>query len=233
MAKMRSPNYPAIGLSQAINYVRKLWEKEKRTSVSPDVAAKALGYKALNGPSRTAISALRKYGLVEEGKSGVRVSDLAMTILHGQKNSPEWQKAIQEAAFRPDIFREIYTDFADASDDALRSHLLQREFSPSGAHQFIAAFRDTLALVKTLDPVYIKDKEAQEEEKMPNGLEGQTAEISKGQTGRPVTRIFSWPLSKDMSAELRITGGDIKASHIEMLRQYLELAKSALASESG
>lgn len=232
MAKMRSPNYPAIGLSQAIKYVRQLWDKEKRTPVPPEVAVKALGYKALNGPSRTAISALRKYGLVEEGSSGVRVSDLAMTILHDPKGSSEWQKAIQEAAFRPDIFREIYTDYADASDDALRGHLLKKEFSPSGANQFIAAFRDTLALVKTLDPGYIKDKGTQEEEKMPNGSEGQMAELPKGQGGKPSTRIFSWPLSKDMSAELRITGGDIKASHLERLRQYLELAKLAVESES-
>jgi len=66
---------------------------------------------------------------------------------------------------------------------------------------------------------------------MSNGAEGQMAELPKGQGGKPSTRIFSWPLSRDMSAELRITGGDIKASHIEMLRQYLELVKSALASE--
>jgi len=37
-----------------------------------------------------------------------------------------------------------------------------------------------------------------------------------------------WPLPNDTTAELRLTGGPITQEHIEMLRQYLDLAKAAV-----
>jgi len=40
--------------------------------------------------------------------------------------------------------------------------------------------------------------------------------------------VYRWPLSKDLMAELRITGGTVTPAHLEVLRQYLELAKNAV-----
>jgi len=37
-----------------------------------------------------------------------------------------------------------------------------------------------------------------------------------------------WPLSKDLIAEVRITGGTVTPAHLEVLRQYLDLAKNAV-----
>jgi hypothetical protein len=34
-------------------------------------------------------------------------------------------------------------------------------------------------------------------------------------------------------AEVRLTGDEIKPDHLERLRQYLELAKAAVASDDG
>lgn len=42
------------------------------------------------------------------------------------------------------------------------------------------------------------------------------------------THLFSWPLSKGVLAEVKLTG-DITAEHLEMLRSYLDLAKKAMA----
>ena len=39
---------------------------------------------------------------------------------------------------------------------------------------------------------------------------------------------FSWPLPNNTLAELRLTGGPITQEHLEMLRQYVELAKAAV-----
>lgn len=44
-------------------------------------------------------------------------------------------------------------------------------------------------------------------------------------------QLFSWPLGKDVAAEVRVTGPEIKPAHLERLRQYLELAKEALGSD--
>lgn len=67
---------------------------------------------------------------------------------------------------------------------------------------------------------------------------GRTHEVRLGEEGRAtdatkVTRTFSWPLAKGVTAELRLTGDDIRPDHLERLRQYLELAKAAVASDGG
>lgn len=230
MAKMKSPNYPAIGLSQAIESVRQFWNKEKKTAVSPEVAVKAMGYTGLNGHSLTRLSALKKYGLLDsEGKS-VRVSQLAMTIIHSPDDSQEQRKAVLEAAMKPDIFRELYETHLDASDEALKAHLvLKKGFTEAGAKQFIAAFRDTLVLAKPSDAGYDAGKKLEE---------GNMSDAGMGHGGagagtlKQQIRVFSWPLSKDVSVEVRLTGAeDIKPSHLERLRQYLELAKAAVSGE--
>ncbi len=213
MAKMKSPNYPALGLSQAIESVRQLWKKEKRTAVKPGVAIKAMGYSSLNGATLTRLSALKKYGLLEsDGKSGVRVSQLAIRILHAPDGSEEHQKALEEAALKPDLFRELFRTHAEASDDTLKSHLVvEKGFTESGSRYFISAFRDTFALAKPSV-----------------GDAWRGADSSSLTAGKQVVRTFSWPLSEGVLAEVRLTGERIRPSHLKLLRQYLELAETAV-----
>jgi hypothetical protein len=145
---MRSPNYPAYGLAETIQMAKAIWKKEERTAVSPDVAVKALGYQTLNGTARTKLASLRKFGLLEAAKSGgERISDLAMNLLHSTTDSPEYSAAIQEAALKPELYREIYRSHPKGSDDAIRSFLkISKAFSESGAAQFLEAYRATLKL---------------------------------------------------------------------------------------
>src|SRR5712692_5273728 len=82
MARTKSPNYPAVGLKAAIELVQSLWTAEKRTAVAPEAAVQAMGYKGMSGPASTSLSALKKYGLVESDGNRVKVSQLAMRILH-------------------------------------------------------------------------------------------------------------------------------------------------------
>src|SRR5712692_8879257 len=99
MATMRSPNYPSDGLEDAIQMARRLWDKENRTVISPEVAAKALGYHSVNGTSRVKLSSLKKFGFLEDAASGgVKVSDLAMAVLHHQPDTEDYQTAIRDAA---------------------------------------------------------------------------------------------------------------------------------------
>ena len=111
---MRSPNYPAIGLKDAIAEVQKLWKAEKKTVVSGDVAAKALGYKGLSGPPRVKLAALKKFGLVDDGPQGMAVSDSAVRILHQPEDSEDRLKALRDAALRPGLFKELLKTHASA-----------------------------------------------------------------------------------------------------------------------
>lgn len=234
MAKLRSPNYPAVGLDDAVQAARAIWDKEKRTAVPAEVIAKAWGYSSLSGQPRTKIGALRKYGLLEERNGKLALSELGIRAVHHPAGSAEHLEAIQEAALRPDIFRELATTHLDASDTALRSHLVvDRRFSDAGAAQVIKAFRDTMetASVQAVPrDEQVPAESTREVRALPSGASGGSASSTL-----PRTRVwsFSWPLARDVTAEVRITGEQLTAAHLERLAQYLKLATDALEDGDG
>jgi hypothetical protein len=65
MSVDRSPRYPSMGLSEAVDLSSKMWIKERRTAVSPEVVAAAWGHKSLSGPVRSKIGSVRQFGLIE------------------------------------------------------------------------------------------------------------------------------------------------------------------------
>jgi hypothetical protein len=145
MAKTRSPNYPGVSLPEAVELVTKLYQAEKRAPVDAERGALALGYRSLSGAARTKLSALRKFDLVEETGSGIRVSDLAMAILH-PTNPHERQEALREAATTPALFRDL-SEFPGASDENLISRLVRLGFTEAGARLAVASYRKTMSLV--------------------------------------------------------------------------------------
>ncbi len=152
MARVRSPNYPAVSLTEAIERVRKVYEKEHTHKAAPEVVAKALGYSGLNGASLSVISALKKFGLLEEVGKDLKVSHGALTILVDPKDSTDRAKLIRQAAFAPALFSELQGQYGDSvpSDENLRSYLLKRGFAPSSVDAPIRSYRETIALVSDL-----------------------------------------------------------------------------------
>lgn len=157
MARIRSPNYPAISLAEALKRVEQVHGREGQHPASREVIIKGMGYNGVHGTSLGAISAGIKYGLLEQtGKGGdYRVSDRTMAILH--PHSPEEKaEAISEAAKSPTLFRELLEHFKGGlpSDDNLRAYLVRRGFSQSSLPDVIQAFRDTMELVSSGASVY-------------------------------------------------------------------------------
>lgn len=150
MAKTRSPNYPAIGLPDAIKRARMVWEKERHGKMSQEVAVKHMGYNTLNGASMGVVSALRKFGLLDGDGTALKLSQDAMTILHDSADKPERKAALRRVALTPALFREFFEEFGDnvPSEENLRSHLLKRGFIPSAASSANRAYRETMALVE-------------------------------------------------------------------------------------
>lgn len=234
MGRTRSPNYPAIGLQQAIDAARALWDKEQRTPVAPDVAAKAWGYKSLSGPARTRLASLKQYGLVDEDRHGVRVSDLAMRILHEPVDSPERRQALLEAGRNPDSFRELFETHPNASDDALKAYLLtRRKFTEEGTKQFIRAFRETLGLVKLQEAEYDVAKGIGGPEAM-GGVGVIPATEAAKVAGKRQYTLYSGMLSKSMLAQVNLIGDEeIGPEHVDMLLEHLRLARKAMTPTGG
>jgi hypothetical protein len=247
MAKMRSPNYPAVSLTEAIQRVRALWTKEKRTAVPADVAAKAIGYSGLSGPSRSTLGALKKYGLVDSDDRTVCVSDLALRILH-PANEGEQLQATQQAALLPELFASLHGTYTQASDDALRSYLITKlDFSESGARQVIKTFRETIALAKLDTSEYSPSRNSVgEDRKRVNQPIEYNMVTSKHENaiGQPPNdqqatthlsldvkpaKTWRWPLSDEVDAEVKITGGEVRPEYFDALRQYLDIAQGRVA----
>jgi hypothetical protein len=145
MVTVRRPEYPAASLSECIESAKRLWSAERHTSVTPGVLAKALGYPGLTRPAKTRLSALKQYRLIDDRGGDIRLSRLAVDILRTPPDSEAYNAALVRAAMSPRAFREIWRTHSDASDEALKSHLLEdRGFTREGARRFIKSFRDTI-----------------------------------------------------------------------------------------
>jgi len=234
MARVRSPNYPAIGLPEAIERARKIYEKEHTHKAASDVVAKAIGYSGLNGKSLTVISALKKYGLLEEAGKDLRISQAALTILVDPPNSQERISAIRKAATEPTLFAELQKQYGDTlpSDENLRSYLLKRNFGLGAVDVPIRAYRETMSLVTGLPRENNKTptEQAKPREKpreqvmetatglfeMPDG-EAQFALVGR-QVGAsiPVTNVCSVSI---------VANGPVTQDGLDTLKKYIDLIK--------
>lgn len=145
MAKARSPQYPRIGLAEAIDKARLVWTKDYQSELPREVIAEHMGYSGLNGKSLGLIAAVSRFGLFEGRGDQTKVTDLAVRILAHETGDDARATAVLEAAKSPSLFREISEKFDgnSPSDQALKSYLLTRGFTLGGAEGVIRSFRDT------------------------------------------------------------------------------------------
>jgi hypothetical protein len=207
----RSPSYPGINLQDAVARAETLYRAEGRHKAPVDVVLGHWGYKAKSGAGLVALAALKKFGLLEDaGSADARQAGLTKTgvAIADRDTSPEEkQRLIREAALLPAIHAELWRDFGEAgmpSDSNMRSKLKsERGFTESGAAEFIAQFRETLAFAKldgsgsiSPDP---EDKSVglEDQIKLTPGSGVQTEE--RGKSPASGVRTFNVPLSPSES----------------------------------
>ncbi|MGO9934140.1 MAG: hypothetical protein ACLPV8_20315 [Steroidobacteraceae bacterium] len=224
MARERSPNYPAYGLPAALQFARMVWNKEKRTSVSMEVLADALGSESVSGPVRSKVAAMRQYGLLVPANDGLRVSDRAITLLLQHPGEAEYDEAARDAAQSPALFHDLSEERPDASDQALNFHLVRNlKFSVDGAKRVIKSYRETLAFAKLDTGSYTAD-EVPSEGSEPPPVVGQAAATQKPQTVEGKGHMsFVFALPRGVSAEVIFHGSEPTKRAVEKLRAYLDL----------
>ena len=185
--RMRSPNYPSISLQEAIERVNKIYLKTQKHQTDPGVIATLLGYGSLNGGSQTAISNLKKYGLLDEVGKKLKVSQRAISILFDPKDSAEYANAIREAALSPSLFLDMHTQYGTEppSDEILKSFLIKRGFSHTAVDAPIRSYRETMELVVELSGEYTDNVDVKSEEK-PIMHQEQTAAAATTAATNPV-----------------------------------------------
>lgn len=226
MAKLRSPNYPSLALSEAIARTERLFKKDRQIPVPDDVAAKDIGYTGLTGPSRSALSALKKFGLLDDAGPGmVKVSDLALRILHPSSDG-ERDLAVRDAALRPELFRELWETFGESgSDVALHSFLIRRQFSEDGARAAMRTFRSTAEYANLAQLGYNETQPTVEAEPMPqpSTIDQRIASNLTPESGIIFNAdSYTASLKGGRKVELKVVGGKLRKADIESLKGWLD-----------
>lgn len=165
--RQRSPNYPTVGLEEALARVGKLFKEDGRAGAPTEIAAKHIGYATAHGQAYSVLSALKKFGLLEEGKGRVAPSQRAIELLNLPANDPRRLQALKDAALSPPVYRELVEQHAKTGlpgDEALEAELVTyKSFNPNAVPGFVKDFRATLEFAGLSDFAVLGLKPKEEE----------------------------------------------------------------------
>lgn len=242
MAKVRSPNYPVLALTQALDAIRPAFRAENRNKMSRAVLAKHLGYNSLNGRALGKIGAVRAYGLIDGSGDDLRISDDAVIALNAPQGSEERLSALARLSMRSTLFQQLRKDFPDTlpSLDNLKFTLIKRQFTPEAAEKAAKSYLATMSLVLGVPNSYAEPSEGEETEtefeaKSPlrsdpkkKPLVSPPLQMQKAQIMEGERELTTGLLSKGSSFRL-IVNGHIGVKEIETLIKKLEIDKDILA----
>jgi hypothetical protein len=151
----RSPGFPSIDLSAALERARDLYRVSPKHPVPLAVAAEEWGYSPKSSTNLITAAALKRYGLVRDvGSSESR--QLALTedgrelafLDQDRDESPRWSQLVREAALRPKIHRQVLDHFGGPLPDdrvVLQYLLFELGFADEAAAKaFLRELRATL-----------------------------------------------------------------------------------------
>jgi hypothetical protein len=154
--RQRSPNYPAIGLRGAVEKVKLLFEADRRAGAPVDAALKHMGFSTKHGQALAVLSALKKFGLVEESSGRIVPTSRAVDLLTFPDIDARKIRAVRDAALSPEIYRELYEQYKSTgipSEETLRAELIaDKHFNPNAVEGFIRDFKDTLVFAGIMNP---------------------------------------------------------------------------------
>lgn len=147
----RNPLYPYIGLETAEQLIRKLYKASAFYEVPANHALEVMGYSADSSSGDRVLSALLKYGLLEDkgsaNQKSVWLSELAKTIILTDNNDARLD-ALRTAALNDDTLKagiQRWSDGLPASDKAIISTLMMSMGfkTPRGATRYASVLRES------------------------------------------------------------------------------------------
>ena len=163
----RSPNYPAIGLKEAVDKIGKLY---KADGLAPSLKAAALGHMGFEKPAgdgARVLSALKSFGLVQEVDGRVKLTQRGIDIVVRPEDDPLRMNAVREAALGPQIYKDLLKECAGRlpSDATLKAELIAvKKFNPNAVEYFIKDLKATLDFSGLSDSGVLELKSEEETE---------------------------------------------------------------------
>jgi hypothetical protein len=150
MAKrQRSPNYPAVGLRNAVERAEKLYKADGKPGSNPDAALSHIGFSSQHGQAMAVMSALKKFGLLEDKGGRIVPTPLAIEVFEFPPDHPRHIAALKTMALKPAIYAELVESAREhsrlPSDVTLKPELVtDKGFNPKAVDSFLMDFRDSL-----------------------------------------------------------------------------------------
>ena len=144
----RSPNYPTVGLREAVDRLKKFMKEDGRAGATPEIAARHIGFATAHGLAYSVLSALKKFDLVADKDGRVVPTQRAIEITSLPETDERRARAIKQAALLPQIYAELIEQYRTTglpSDETLEGELVAyKSFNPNAVKEFIKGFRETL-----------------------------------------------------------------------------------------
>jgi hypothetical protein len=232
--KDRSPNYPAISFTEALERAKKVHDQEQRHPVSPEIAAQHMGYKKLTGTSYPVIAALKRYGLVEKVKKDIRISDDAHFVFVHPEGHPDREEVIRRLAMMPELFNQVLAEFPGGlpSDVNLRAKLRTKwNFASDGAaDSFIKSLRESVRIrdsgVAKPDANVKNTGESIKEPTVTHGVIPPMKQPAPSHESTPVAR--QWEIAPERFVSVALPS-DPTVDDVEALEEFLAILKQELA----
>jgi hypothetical protein len=152
----RSPRYPFVELSRAIDQARALWRAVGPNGASVAVAWKSWGYGPRSSGAIQTEAALKQFGLLDvlgRGKHRrLKLSELGIQIMESAPNSPQRGKSIEKAALLPPIHLDLWERWqANLPLGEAQTYLVQhRGFQQKGAKSLVKEYLKTMSFLDSL-----------------------------------------------------------------------------------
>jgi hypothetical protein len=164
----RSPAYPFISISKALEQTRALHKQEGEYLAPLSSAFDAWGYGLKSSGGRQTMAALKYYGLIDivgEGDARkVKISDAARRILLDSREDETEKKAlIRKVAMNPTAHQAIFNEYPRglASDGSVIHFLtFGLGFKGDAPKDLLAEFKETASVIGLYQPENLVDKEA-------------------------------------------------------------------------
>lgn len=154
--RRRSPSFPSISLPRAIQLVSRVYGAVFDSPLDTNTVLELMGFSGISGASRTALSSLKQFGLLEGRDTENKVTKLAAQILHPVEEI-EKLSAVVESSRKPNIYNEIFGQFKGSlpEDKIIKAFLIRNHgFSDAGSDSLIKNLRETEDFVSPIRARY-------------------------------------------------------------------------------
>lgn len=228
----RSPNYPTVGLREAVDRLKTFYSRDGKAGAPPDIAAVHIGFSKPHGQAMSVLAALKRFGLVAESGGRIVPTQRGIEIANLRDDDPRKIAALQAAVLEPTLYRELIDQHRETGwpdPDVLESELITyKNFNPNSAGGFVKDLFDSIEFAGLSDLATLESRQEPEMPEPPAVQEPRqptTKTVMQGamKLNVPITaRTYAFDISipREVKGELRIVG-EFGKEDLERLRKAL------------